>query len=129
MQADIQNAYLDAPCDERIWTILGPEFGPELSGKRALVKRALYGLKSAVTSHRNHLASGLRHVGFKSCKADPDAWMRPAVKSKGGVAVEVYEYILVYTDDLLVILVEPKTSLKTSSSSRTQFWNQISIWV
>ena len=26
--ADIQNAYLTSPCEEKIWTILGPEFGP-----------------------------------------------------------------------------------------------------
>ena len=26
--ADIQNAYLTSPCQEKIYTILGPEFGP-----------------------------------------------------------------------------------------------------
>src|SRR4029079_6717373 len=25
--SDVQNAYLTAPCDEKIWTTLGPEFG------------------------------------------------------------------------------------------------------
>ena len=44
MQADIQGAYLNSPCDEKIWTVLGEEFGPDLCGKKAIVKRALYGL-------------------------------------------------------------------------------------
>ena len=34
--ADIQNAYLTSPCQEKIWTKLGPEFGNR-SGKKALV--------------------------------------------------------------------------------------------
>jgi len=34
--ADIKNAYLTAPVSEKIWTILGPEFGQD-SGKKALV--------------------------------------------------------------------------------------------
>jgi hypothetical protein len=32
--ADILNAYLTSPCDEKVWTILGPEFGPELEVDR-----------------------------------------------------------------------------------------------
>ena len=47
--SDVQNAYLTAPCEEKIWTTLGPEFGPE-QGKKALITRALYGLKSAGAS-------------------------------------------------------------------------------
>eukprot|EP00957_Ditylum_brightwellii_P091833 6992088-Ditylum_brightwellii.AAC.1 len=27
MSADIGNAYLNAPCHEKIWTVTGPEFG------------------------------------------------------------------------------------------------------
>jgi hypothetical protein len=41
--ADIQNAYLTSPCDEKVWTILGPEF----EGKCAIIVRSLYGLKSS----------------------------------------------------------------------------------
>ena len=36
----IQNAYLTAPCSEKIWTTLGSEFGTDLAGKKALVVRA-----------------------------------------------------------------------------------------
>jgi hypothetical protein len=35
-----------------------------------------------------------------SCPADPDVWMRPAKRSDGS---DHYEYILLYTDDALVI--------------------------
>ncbi|KAI2490354.1 Reverse transcriptase (RNA-dependent DNA polymerase) [Fragilaria crotonensis] len=45
--ADIENAYLTAPVGAKIWCRLGPEFGND-SGKKALIVRALYGLKSAV---------------------------------------------------------------------------------
>ena len=55
-KSDIQNAYLTAPCSEKIWTTLGSEFGPDLAGKKALVIRTLYGLNSAGASFRNHLA-------------------------------------------------------------------------
>jgi hypothetical protein len=52
--ADIENAYLPAPITEKVWTVLGPEFGDD-AGKRALIVRALYGLKSAGAALRNHL--------------------------------------------------------------------------
>jgi hypothetical protein len=53
---DIENTYLTAPITEKVWTASGPEFGED-AGKRALIVRALYGLKSAVAALRNHLAS------------------------------------------------------------------------
>jgi hypothetical protein len=47
--SDIENAYITAPCTEKNWTVLGPEFGSD-AGKSAIVVRALYGLKSAGAS-------------------------------------------------------------------------------
>lgn len=44
--ADILNAYVTALTEEKIWTILGPEFGGD-QGKRAVIVCALYGLKRA----------------------------------------------------------------------------------
>ena len=38
------------------------------------------------------------------CRADNDVWMRPAVNAKGE---QVYEYVLVYSDDLLFIANDP----------------------
>jgi hypothetical protein len=43
---DVLNAYITAPVKEKVWTILGPEFGHD-SGRSAIIVRALYGLKSA----------------------------------------------------------------------------------
>jgi hypothetical protein len=41
-----------------------------------------------------------RHLDFMSCPADPDVWMRPAKQSDG---TDYYEYILLYTDDAIVL--------------------------
>mmetsp|Transcript_12139 Transcript_12139/g.17505 ORF Transcript_12139/g.17505 Transcript_12139/m.17505 type:complete len:474 (-) Transcript_12139:35-1456(-) len=98
LAADVGNAYLNAPTKEKVYIITGPEFGPE-EGRVAVVVRALYGLKSSGAQWRSHFASTLRDLGFQSCLADPDVWLRPATKASGD---EYYEYILVYVDDLLV---------------------------
>jgi hypothetical protein len=59
--ADIENAYLTARLTEKVWTVLGPEFGDD-AGKRALNMRALYGLKSAGAAFRNHLAECMKNL-------------------------------------------------------------------
>jgi len=59
--SDIQNAYLTAPCTEKVWTILGVEFGED-AGKRAIIVRALYGLRVSGASFMSHLASCMRHM-------------------------------------------------------------------
>ena len=99
MSADIQNAYLCAPIhpSEKYWIRAGSEFGSD-AGRPAKVVRALYGLGSSGAQFRAHLAATLRGLGFKSSKADPDVWMRPAVKTDG---VAYYEYVLCYVDDIL----------------------------
>ena len=53
---DVLNAYITAPITKKVYTILGPEFGPD-SGKTAIIVRALYGLKSAGAAFCAHLAS------------------------------------------------------------------------
>jgi hypothetical protein len=98
--ADIKNAYLQAPSSEKHYVICGTEFELEHVGKVALIKRALYGGKSAGRDFWEHLRSCMEFLGFISCKADPDVWMRPAVKADGS---EYWEYVLLYCDDALVI--------------------------
>ena len=39
--SDVKNAFLFAPCKEKMWTMLGPEFGPD-EGKRAVIVQAFY---------------------------------------------------------------------------------------
>ena len=77
--ADIMNAYITAPTKEKIWTTLGPEFGND-EGKKAIIVRALYGLKSSGAAFRNHLAECMYNLGYKSCLADPDLWFKPEAK-------------------------------------------------
>mgnify|MGYP001272535206 CR=1 FL=1 len=100
LAADVRNTYLQAPSSQKDYIICGPEFGLKNVGKVALIHRALYGGKSAGRDFRNHLRSCMRHLDFVSCPADPDVWMRPAMKSDGSTH---YEFILLYTDDALVI--------------------------
>ena len=52
---EIHNAYLTAPCSEKLLTTMVSEFGPDLAGKKYLVVRAFYGLNYAGASIRNHL--------------------------------------------------------------------------
>ena len=47
--SDIENAYLTAPTEEKLYTKLGPEFGED-EGKTAIIIRALCGTKSAGAS-------------------------------------------------------------------------------
>mgnify|MGYP003331585170 FL=1 len=107
--ADIRNAYLQAPSSQKDFVICGPEFGLENVGRVALIHRALYGGKSAGQDFRNHLRACMRHLEFTSCLADPDVWMRPAIKEGGG---EYWEYILLYTDDSLCISEHPDRTLR-----------------
>ena len=107
--ADIQNAFLSAPNLEKHWMIAGPEFGSE-QGKTFLVVRALYGLKSVSAAFRAFMAKKLDDIGFKSSVADPDVWLRPAVKPDG---FEYYEYVLMYVDDILAISVDATQVLKS----------------
>ena len=106
---DIRNAYLQAPSSRKDYIVCGPEFGLENVGRVALIHRALYGGKTAGRDFRNHLRSCMRHLDFESCLADPDVWMRPAKKSDGS---EYYEYILLYTDDVLVVSENAESVLR-----------------
>ena len=107
--ADIRNAYLQAPSSQKDYIICGPEFGIENIGKVALIHRALYGGKSAGKDFRDHLRGCMRHLNFVSCPADPDVWMRPAKRSDGS---DYYEYILLYTDDALVLSENAESVLR-----------------
>ena len=107
--ADIRNAYLQAPSSQRDYIVCGPEFGLENVGKVALIHRALYGGKAAGRDFRNHLRSCMRHLDFSPCLADPDVWMRPAKKSNGQ---DYYEYVLLYTDDALVVAEDAERILR-----------------
>lgn len=108
--ADIENAYLSAPCREKIAVRkCGKEFGPN-AGRRAILVRALYGLKSSGNAFRSHLADCMRELGFKPCKADADVWMRPETRPSDGF--EYYSYVLLYVDDILCVHHDAMSVLK-----------------
>jgi hypothetical protein len=92
MSGDIKNTYLNSPCDEKIWTVLGPEFGPEQEGKQAIILRSLYGLKSARASYQYHLATCMDNINHTGAK--------------------FYEYVLISTDDILAIGKDPREILR-----------------
>jgi hypothetical protein len=71
MACDVGNAYLHAPCKERVWFLGGDKAGED-KGKVLVITRALYGLKSSGASWRSMLAQSLRDMGFDNTIADPD---------------------------------------------------------
>ena len=50
----------------------------------------------------------MEHLGYESCKADPDVWMRSATRTDGQ---DYFEYILLYVYDCLCISENPKPAL------------------
>ena len=51
----------------------------------------------------------MQELGFTSCKADPDVWFRSSVRKDG---TRYYQYVLLYTDDILVIMEQPEKFLR-----------------
>jgi Reverse transcriptase (RNA-dependent DNA polymerase) len=69
-----------------------------------LVVKALYGLKSSGARWWEVLADVLRQMGFEPSKADRDIWMRRVG--------DLYEYIVVYVDDLAIASKTPADIVK-----------------
>ena len=118
MGCDIGNAYLNAPCREKIWFVAGPECG-EHKGKVCKLVRALYGLKSSGVSWRQMFSDYIRDVlKFEPTTMDPDVYIRKSVRAHGDSkppgdhsakpgGESYYEYLLVYVDDVLVFSKNP----------------------
>jgi len=108
LSGDIENAYLTAPCREKVWLKEGPEFRG-LDGTTLITQKALYGLESSGAAFLSFLAETLDHIGFRSSIAVPDVWMRAAAKPDGEA---YYEYILCYVDDILCISHDAERPMK-----------------
>jgi hypothetical protein len=106
LATDVGNAYLEAFTKEKVYFIAGPEFGP-LEGHIMIIVKALYGLRTSGARWHDRFADVLRDMGFVPSKAEPDIWMR-----RHG---EVYEYVAVYVDDLLIAAVDPESIIKALS--------------
>jgi hypothetical protein len=108
MSCDLENAYLNAPCREKIWFEGGVECGED-QGKVCVMVCSLYGLKSAGAAFRLTLAQLLRDLGCKSSKADPDVWMREARRDDGH---KHYEMLFIYADDILALSHQAEDATK-----------------
>ena len=96
---DVGNAFLYGKTKEKVFIVAGPEFGPELAGKRLIIDKSLYGLKTSAARFHEHLSVKLRKMGFFPSRADPDLWMR-----KHG---NHYEYIARFVDDVIAFSKNP----------------------
>ena len=96
MACDVGNAYLNAPCREKVWFTAGSEFDSR-QGTVVKVVRALYGLKSSGAAWREMFNSSVLEIGFVPTIADPDVNRKPCAKENG---FKYYEYLLVYVDDV-----------------------------
>ena len=99
MVGDISSAYLEAYTNEKVYFIAGPEFGP-LEGHLLTIERALYGLRTSGARWHDRLADTLRDMGYTTCKADPDVWLKDCDTH--------YEYVCVYVDDIMMFGKNPK---------------------
>ena len=96
---DIGNAYLEAYTKEKVCFVAGDEFGP-LKGHLMVIDKALYGLRTSGVRFHAKFADTLQKLGFTPTYADPDVWIRDAGSC--------YEYVVVYVDDILTALKNPK---------------------
>ena len=102
--ADVGNAFLHGINKEKIYIIAGPEFGPELQGKKLIIQKSLYGLKTAAARFHEHLSQKLRKMGYRPSKAEPNLWYKDLGTH--------YEYIATYVDDLMIASKNPEQIIK-----------------
>jgi hypothetical protein len=101
---DAQSVHMNAPTSENVLELLGQKSTPSWKGKPVLVVQELYGLQSSGARLRDNIVATLRDGIFKNYQADPDVYMRSAVKPTG---FKYLEYVLIYVDDILVICNKP----------------------
>ena len=105
LSCDVSNAFLNAPCKEKIWIPAGREFGSD-EGSVMIIRKAAYGLKSSGNSWRQVMSQFITEtLGFQNTIADPDVYRRESRKPDG---TSYYELLLVYVDDLLCVSHNPK---------------------
>ena len=97
---DLVNTYTTASIEERFWTTLGPEFRDD-AGKRALIVRALYSLKSSGAYFWYHLGCCMQGLGYEPCPGDLDLWTKAEVRPDD--KYEYYSHILCYVYRIMVI--------------------------
>ena len=66
------------------------------------------------------MAKKLDEIVFIYIPADPDMWLIPAIKAD---KEEEYEYVLVYVDDILSILMNPTEIIKIMEGKTVKYKN------
>ena len=100
MQGDMGNAYLESYTQEKVYFVAGPEFGHH-AGTTFVIGKALYGLCLSGLRFHEHLSNILQGFDFTWTHVDPDMWMHDAG--------DAWEYILVYIDDIIIAMKNPKS--------------------
>ena len=103
LACDISGAYLNAPVGEKVWFVTGIEMGQK-QGMTMVIMRVLYGLKTSAKALSEFFCKSLKEMGYTSCVADPDIWMKPQTNKKG---YKYWSYMLVYADDCLAVHHDP----------------------
>ena len=99
--ADIGNAYLEAPTEEKLYIVAGPEF-EDWEGYILTFLKALYGLISSGKRWAETLHDILKDMNFIPSRADQCIWLKKNIK------LNLYEYIAVCVDDLYIAAQDPK---------------------
>ena len=100
MSGDIGNAYVNAFTKEKIWSNSGLIF-PDHIGKKVIIRKALYGLKSSAHAFYQHLADTLRSMGFQVSRMDASIWYKINPEGNG------YDYIAHHVDNFLIVADDP----------------------
>ena len=106
---DIGNAYINAPCKEKIWFKSCEECGDH-QGKVMILVQALYGIKTLGASCQSMFKEFIemnRH--FKSSQIDPNLLIR---RNRRGNGTDYYELLLAYVDDVLAKIQSPESKMK-----------------
>ena len=97
---DVGNAYLNGYMREKVNVILGAEFGASLEGRFAKIIKSYYGLKTSCARWSKHIGNMLRKLGWFKSECLHDVWMKDCGTH--------YEYLTVYSDDIIVASKDPK---------------------
>jgi hypothetical protein len=95
---DVGNAYLNAPCREKIGFVARLEFGSR-QGTAINIVRALYGLKSSGAAFFAMFNASILEMGFVPTVADPDVYselteeLSPKMPEPLGHPVNTYTFV------------------------------------
>ena len=107
--ADIGNAYLEAPTEEKLYIVAGPEF-EDWEGYILTFSKTLYGLKCSGKRWAETLHDILKDMNFIPSRADQCIWLKKNNK------VHLYDYVAVYVDDLCIAAQHPKEAINILKS-------------